>query len=144
MEIYLSLGANIGNREQAIESALLLIAERVGPITARSGNYYNPAVGFETENEFLNICIAVRTPLSPIQVLIETEAIERELGRQQKSVNGIYHDRVIDIDLLCATEDGQDIVVDTPKLKLPHPRMQEREFVMVPLREIQDPSQPRS
>lgn len=61
-----------------------------------------------------------------------TQEIERSMGRTVKSVNGQYHDRIIDIDILLY----DDITIDTPELKIPHPLMHERDFVMIPLREI--------
>ena len=72
-----------------------------------------------------------------------TQEIEREMGRKEKSVNGVYHDRLIDIDLLrvysgdgqCAS--GEEVVCESDTLVLPHPRMHERDFVMVPLREVE-------
>jgi 2-amino-4-hydroxy-6-hydroxymethyldihydropteridine diphosphokinase len=70
--------------------------------------------------------------LTPHQVLVATQRIERELGRMSKSVDGEYHDRIIDIDILLY----DDLVVDEPGLQIPHPHMHEREFVLRPLREI--------
>ena len=75
--------------------------------------------------------------MAPLEVLRTTQEIEREMGRTHKSVNAVYSDRVIDIDLLlCFADDGTHIVLDTPGLKLPHPLMRERDFVMRPLAEI--------
>ena len=72
------------------------------------------------------------TSLSPLEVLSVTQGIEREMGRTHKSVDGVYSDRVIDIDLLLC----DDLVLDTPLLKIPHPLMHERRFVKEPLVEI--------
>ena len=91
-------------------------------------------VGFQSTNRFLNTACRVKTTLTPLACLDATEQIERELGREQKSVGGIYHDRTLDIDLL--TYDN--LHIDTPRLTLPHPRMLERDFVMIPLQEIKD------
>ena len=73
-----------------------------------------------------------RTILAPRQLLDVLQGIEKEMGRTLKSVNGEYHDRIIDIDILLY----DDLKIDEPDLKIPHPLMEEREFVMVPLREI--------
>ena len=81
------------------------------------------------ENSFLNAAVCVETTLLPLQVLEETQRIERELGRTEKSVNGLYADRLIDIDLLLY----DDRVMDAEGLILPHPLMTERRFVMEPL-----------
>ena len=78
------------------------------------------------------MCVRLLTTLSPEQLLLATKQIERELGRTQKSVNGLYHDRPIDIDILMY----DDVHLDSDDLTLPHPHMQEREFVMKPLSEI--------
>ena len=72
------------------------------------------------------------TPLAPRQLLEATQKVEQEMGRTLKSVNGEYHDRIIDIDILLY----DDLHIDQPDLKIPHPLMEERDFVMIPLREI--------
>ena len=93
--------------------------------------------GFSSDNTFLNAALCVDTALAPLEVLQTTQEIEREMGRTHKSVNAVYSDRVIDIDLLlCFADDGTPVLLDTPELKLPHPLMQERRFVMEPLAEI--------
>ena len=94
-------------------------------------------MGFESENEFANIVAVYDTPYSPEEVLLITQQIEREMGRTQKSVNGVYHDRIIDIDLLQAILNSKAIIQNSSTLTLPHPRMQERDFVMIPLREVE-------
>lgn len=82
---------------------------------------------------------AHHTSYSPEEVLNITQQIECEMGRTEKSVDGIYHDRVIDIDLLQARDDEANEVIrrSNERLTLPHPRMQERDFVMIPLREVE-------
>jgi 2-amino-4-hydroxy-6-hydroxymethyldihydropteridine diphosphokinase len=96
-----------------------------------------------SDNQFANIVCRLQTEKTPVEVLRITQAIEREMGRTEKSINGIYHDRVIDIDLLQAfdgnriTDNGRGIEVTSDTLILPHPRMQERDFVMIPLREVE-------
>ena len=93
-------------------------------------------VGFSSTNKFINLVCLVHTMMSPMSCLRETQKIEQELGRTQKSTSTggtLQHfDRPIDIDLL--TYDN--IAMDTPELTLPHPRMQDRDFVMRPLKEI--------
>lgn len=136
MLYYLSLGSNLGEREQTLLRATEYIEERIGPIRMRSSMYYSAPWGFESENGFCNICLSLETPLSPHEVLRLTQEIEHDLGRTTKSHDGIYHDRPIDIDLLLCYDDKQEISINTEELTLPHPLMQERDFVMVPLREI--------
>ncbi len=131
-QVYLSLGTNLGNRRENIREAIRKIGEQVGVVTRQSALYETKPWGFSTPNEFINACVLVETGLVPRQLLEATQRIEKEMGRTLKSVDGAYHDRIIDIDILMY----DDIKVDEPDLKLPHPLMEERDFVMVPLREI--------
>ncbi len=131
-QVYLSLGTNLGNRRENIREAIRKIGEQVGVVTRQSALYETKPWGFSTPNDFINACVLVETELVPRQLLEATQRIEKEMGRTLKSVDGAYHDRIIDIDILMY----DDIKVDEPDLKLPHPLMEERDFVMVPLREI--------
>ncbi len=130
--LYLSLGSNLGDREDMLRRAITLIEERVGAVQRVSSFIETEPWGFESEHPFLNAAVMVRTTLSPIECLDATQQIERELGRKKKSKDGIYHDRPIDIDLLLYG----DLKLSTPRLTIPHPHMYERDFVMIPLREI--------
>lgn len=135
-KLYLALGSNLGNREENIRRALALIDERVGSVYRVSSPMETDAVGFSSPNKFINLVCLVHTVMSPMSCLRETQKIEQELGRTQKTLctggQLLHSDRTIDIDLL--TYD--DIIMDTPELTLPHPRMKERDFVMRPLEEI--------
>lgn len=132
MHVYFSLGTNLGDKEQNLRLAVQNIEERIGKVISLSAFYATAPWGFTSENTFLNAALCVETQLSPLEILKITQEIEREMGRTHKSINGAYSDRVIDIDLLLY----DDLVLDTPELKLPHPLMQERDFVMRPLAEI--------
>ena len=136
MVIYLGIGTNLGNREANLQTALQLLDERVGEQLACSSVYQSAPQGFVSDNEFANIVAVYETDFSPEEVLLLTQQIERDMGRIRKSVNGVYHDRVIDIDLLQARGD-EAIRRSGERLTLPHPRMQERDFVMIPLREVE-------
>lgn len=136
MVIYFGIGTNLGNREENLRKAVELLHERVGECIACSSVYRSAPQGFVSENEFANIVAVCQTIHSPEEVLLITQQIEREMGRTEKSVNGVYHDRVIDIDLLQAKGD-EAIRRSGERLTLPHPRMQERDFVMIPLREVE-------
>ena len=133
----------MGDREANLRRALQLLHERVGECIACSSIYRSAPQGFASENEFANMVVVCRTDHSPEEVLLITQQIERDMGRTEKSVNGVYHDRVIDIDLLQAgignRESGIQTQVEcnTDTLTLPHPRMHERDFVMIPLREVE-------
>ena len=137
-KLYLSLGSNLGDRETNIRQALALIDERVGSVYRVSSCIETDPVGFQSSNKFINVVCLVHTMMSPMACLRETQKIETELGRTQKSINPdgslTYKDRLIDIDLLTYDQ----LVLNTPELTLPHPRMHERDFVLIPLREIQE------
>lgn len=139
MLIYFGIGTNLGNREENLRRAVELLHERVGECIACSSVYRSAPQGFVSENEFANIVAVYETEYSPEEVLLLTQQIEREMGRTEKSINGVYHDRVIDIDLLQARGDeaNESIRQSGERLTLPHPRMQERDFVMIPLREVE-------
>ena len=142
MVIYFGIGTNLGNREENLRKAVELLHERVGECIACSSVYRSAPQGFVSENEFANIVAVCQTIHSPEEVLLITQQIEREMGRTEKSVNGVYHDRVIDIDLLQARDDEANEANEAirragERLMLPHPRMQERDFVMIPLREVE-------
>ena len=130
--VFLGLGANIGDRHKSLERAIKLIERRIGRVTRRSSFIETDPWGFESENVFLNAAVCVTTEMTPMQLLEATQSIEDEMGRSSRSANGQYHDRKIDIDILLY----DDITVDTPTLKIPHPLMYERDFVMIPLQEI--------
>ena len=136
MVIYFGIGTNLGNREENLRKAVELLHERVGECIACSSVYRSAPQGFVSENEFANIVAVCQSDYSPEEVLLITQQIEREMGRTEKSINGVYHDRVIDIDLLQARDD-EAIRRLGERLTLPHPRMQERDFVMIPLREVE-------
>lgn len=130
--IYLSLGTNLGSREDNLERALHLLQEQVGALLRRSSVHETTPWGFESSHMFLNLCVCMATSLSPLQLLATTKQIERQLGRTQKSAHGHYADRLIDIDILLY----DDAHINEPGLVIPHPHMYEREFVMMPLNEI--------
>ena len=139
MIIYLGIGTNLGNREENLRRAIELLHERVGECIACSSVYRSAPQGFVSENEFANIVAVCQSDYSPEEVLLITQQIEREMGRTEKSVDGVYHDRVIDIDLLQARGDEANEAIrrSDERLTLPHPRMQERDFVKIPLREVE-------
>lgn len=131
-DVYLSLGSNIENRKKNIEYAVQNINERIGTVVSMSSLYETDPVGFISDNMFFNIACHIKTKLTPLEVLESTQVIERELGRRSKSVNEVYADRTIDIDILVY----DDLIVEYPHLLIPHPHMHERDFVLIPLSEI--------
>lgn len=134
-EVYFSLGTNLGNREDNMACAYEKIEKLIGDIRRRSAFYTTAPWGFHSENTFLNSAVCVETTLSPQEILRLTQQIERDMGRLTKSVDGIYRDRIIDIDILLYGT----LELSTPELMLPHPRMGERNFVLRPLWDIISP-----
>ena len=137
-QVYLGLGSNLGDRALLLEQAILLIDRRIGEVVCQSSFVETEPWGFESVNRFLNGVILCETLLTPREVLEATQQIERELGKRQehatrRSQVTTYQDRPIDIDILLY----DDLRVDEPDLKIPHPLMNERDFVMNPLREIE-------
>lgn len=130
--VYLSLGTNIGNKEKQMNEAIERIETQIGDVVSRSTFYVTEPWGFESENSFLNAAVKIETELSADEVLKETQNIEREMGRMEKSEEGKYKDRIIDIDILMY---GTSII-DSPNLTIPHKFMKERRFVLEPLAEI--------
>lgn len=133
-QVYLGLGSNIGDRQQCIADAIRLISERVGAVLRQSSMIETEPWGFKSKHKFLNGVILCETDKSPREVLTLTQQIERDLGRTRKSRSSRYHDRPIDIDILLY----DDLTVDEPDLRIPHPLMHERDFVMIPLNEIRN------
>lgn len=133
-QVYLGLGSNIGDRRQCIADAIRLISERVGAVLRQSTLIETEPWGFQSKHKFLNGVILCETDKSPREVLALTQQIERDLGRKKKSHSSRYHDRPIDIDILLY----DDLTIDEPDLRIPHPLMHERDFVMIPLNEIRN------
>jgi 2-amino-4-hydroxy-6-hydroxymethyldihydropteridine diphosphokinase len=132
--VYLALGTNLGNRKAIMREAIDNIGKKVGTVMRQSSFYETEPWGFESPNLFLNACICVSTKLAPRQLLEMTQAIERDMGRIEKTVGLQYVDRIIDIDILLY----DDLHINEPDLVIPHPLMEEREFVMKPLLEIKE------
>ena len=130
--VYFSLGSNLGNKRENLNKAIKLMEEQIGVLLRQSAFLETEPWGFQSDNSFVNAAICMETELDPFEVLAKTQEIERELGRTLKSTNGEYHDRIIDIDILLY----DDLHINTPQLTIPHPLMEQRDFVMIPLREI--------
>ena len=127
---YLSLGSNLGDRQINIQSALNQIDKRAGNIISISKLYENPSFGFEGDM-FYNCCIGLKTILSPVELLNEILHIEKEGGRIRKIEEG-YLSRTIDIDILFY----ENQTINSDELKVPHPKLHERNFVIKPLLDI--------
>ena len=130
--VYFSLGSNLGDKKLNLSTAIKLMEEQIGVLVRQSAFLATEPWGFQSDNSFVNAAICMDTELDPFEVLERTQKIEREMGRTIKSTNGEYHDRIIDIDILLY----DDLHINTPQLTIPHPLMEQRDFVMIPLREI--------
>jgi 2-amino-4-hydroxy-6-hydroxymethyldihydropteridine diphosphokinase len=131
-EALLALGGNIGDSRAILDRAIEMLCDGVTVrLTARSSDYFTPPWGFKHQPPFVNLCIAVDTSLSPRDLLARVQEVELRLGRDRahEKKNG---PRTADIDILAY----DDLTMDAPNLTLPHPRLFERAFVLVPLAEI--------
>lgn len=131
--VYLGLGTNLGKKKENIELALRKIKKQIGKIISLSAFYTSEPFGFESDNMFVNCAVKIYTSFTPQELLAQTRSIEREMGRLQKSNHEVYADRIIDIDILLYND---LIINDCSSLIIPHPHIQERDFVLKPLSEI--------
>lgn len=128
--VFLGIGTNLGDREENLKKSLRIISETIGKITAVSSVYETEPWGFESGNLFLNMVVQIETKLTPRVLLKRIMMTEAVMGRIREGKE--YSSRLIDIDILFY----DDIVTDLPELKIPHPRIPERRFVLVPLCEL--------
>ena len=132
MKIVLGFGSNLGNREEYILAAYRLLEEELGELIKKSSFIETSPWGFESDNSFINSVAEFETLKSPFEALAICNKIEKELGRKRNPEHKGYQNRIIDIDILFY----EDIILDTPTLKIPHPLIEERDFVLIPLKEI--------
>ena len=126
---YIALGSNLDEPRHQLLEAIRRMRLRGLQIHSIAPFVETRPVGFASEHLFLNSVVAVHTTATPAELLAQLQAIEREMGRLHKSHDGIYSDRVIDLDILLYDQ----LVMTTPELAIPHPRMCERAFVLQPL-----------
>jgi 2-amino-4-hydroxy-6-hydroxymethyldihydropteridine diphosphokinase len=128
--VFLGLGTNLGDREAYLNKAIEFIGKSVGRIDSLSGIYETEPWGFQGENNFLNMVIKVHTDLKPAVLMKSLLRIEEQLGRIRDSRE--YKSRTIDIDILLYS----NLIINNSDLTIPHPMMQDRKFVLVPLCDI--------
>lgn len=126
--VFLSLGSNLENRQENIKTAIKKL-KKLGAITAISSIYETEPVGYKNQNNFLNLALKLETGLLPAELLKETQKIENEMGRIRKIKDG---PRNIDIDIIFYNNK----IINTEKLTIPHPKMHQRKFVLLPMKEI--------
>ena len=129
--VFLGIGSNLGNRENNLEQAVARIEEHIGQVLKSSSIYITEPWGFKAEEEFLNIVVKIGTKLTPSGILGRILMIESLLGRVRDRKK--YSSRLIDIDILLY----EDKIVEEEILKIPHPLLHKRKFVLVPLCEIE-------
>jgi len=129
-KLFLLLGGNLGDKAAIFATARNRLQEELGTITEVSSVFETEPWGFDSDDMFWNQVVVIETGLTPTQVLVQTKAIELELGRIRKAAR--YTSRLIDIDLLFY----DDLVFHEADLELPHPRMIDRRFVLEPLAEV--------
>ncbi len=128
----LLLGGNLGDVQNNFAQANDKIKNRIGTLAQQSALYRSEPWGFEASDLFLNQVIVVKTQLSPFEVLDETQKIESEIGRKEKTQGQAYSSRLIDIDILFF----DSLVLQQERLEIPHPRLHLRNFTLQPLAEI--------
>ena len=130
--VYFSLGTNLGDRAANLDHAIAAMQEKIGALMKCSSYIDTEPWGFSSDNGFLNAAAVFETSLAPLPLLRCTQEIECQLGRSAKSHDGLYADRIIDIDILFY----DSLVLTTPELTIPHPLIAQRDFVLRPLAEI--------
>lgn len=126
---YLHLGSNQGDRKEFLQKALQLISEKIGTINLKSNIYETEPWGIKEQENFLNMAIEVKSTKSPKELIQNIKSIESSLG-SSKSVK--WGPRSIDIDVLYC----DDLIIESSKITIPHPHIQDRNFVLIPLLEI--------
>lgn len=128
--LYLVLGSNLGDKKKQMDKAQGLIREMIGPVIRHSSIYETEPWGFSSKDSFLNRVLKISTFFSPEEILMKIDEIEKTFGR--KRYKGGYSSRTMDVDILFY----DDIILLNDILKIPHPGIQDRKFVLVPLNEI--------
>ena len=128
-KVVLGLGGNIGDVKSTMDKSYVLITNYIGQITLKSSLYQTKAWGVERQPDFINQVVFVETIFTPDEILNKCLEIESELGRKRFQK---WHERIVDIDILFFNEE----IIDTENLKIPHPFIQDRNFVLFPLVEI--------
>ena len=135
--VVLLTGGNLGDKTRSLALARETVDLRIGRVICGSAVYESEPWGFSADETFLNQVLVIETDLEPVEVLDAVQDIEKGMGRRQiESPTGdgkrVYESRPIDIDILFF----DDLILNTPRLTIPHPLIAEREFVLIPLREI--------
>ena len=131
--VFVLLGSNLGDRELLVNQACKIMGERCGEIVAKSRLYESEPWGFQAEHWFLNQVVELKTSLSPDALMTELLAIEKELGRDRTTPHEGYVSRPMDLDILYW---GRDLIVEKQHVIVPHPRLHQRKFTLLPLCDV--------
>lgn len=133
MIYHLNIGSNLGNKQANLERAVGLIAQRLSCTPAVSRYIETEAWGFESDNTFLNVAVMLESEMCPQEMLSALQSVEKAISTDShRNEDGSYRNRTIDIDIIAIDE----MVIDTPALTVPHPRMHLRDFVLKPMCEL--------
>ncbi|MDX2361035.1 MAG: 2-amino-4-hydroxy-6-hydroxymethyldihydropteridine diphosphokinase [Crocinitomicaceae bacterium] len=140
--VIFGLGSNLGDRYQHLSDAVETLRVRIGVLEKISDLYETPPMGFEADQDFLNLCLSILTPLSAQEILQITKEIEAKTGRTWSSEG--YSSRPLDIDMIFFGDE----IIEQDELIIPHPRFKDRLFVLKPLTDLDvnfiDPSSQKS
>lgn len=128
--VYIALGSNIGDKSKNLCRAIEEINTLIGEVTEVSSFFENEPQGFKSDNIFVNACIICKTNLDPLNTLKELKNIEKKMGRKKN--NGVYKDRIIDLDIIFFDK----LIYNSDKLTIPHKEYKNRSFVLIPLKEL--------
>jgi 2-amino-4-hydroxy-6-hydroxymethyldihydropteridine diphosphokinase len=129
---YLSIGTNLGNKEENLNQCLIHLRESEILVEKVSSVFYSKPHGFESQHDFFNLCVKIKTGCPPLLLLDLIKNIEHKMGRIESSKNGVYQDRIIDIDIIFFN----NFSMHDDRLTLPHPYWNLRPFVYLPLLEL--------
>ena len=129
-EVILSLGSNLGQKKKNLRNCIKKIQEHIGEVKSESKIIESAPFGFESDNDFANMCVKVETNLTAEFILQEIQLIEKKMGRTRTQKN--YEDRIIDIDIILLNNQ----IIETKNLTIPHQKYRERTFVLIPLLEL--------
>lgn len=133
--VYIGLGSNLGDGPKNLDTAIGYLQREAGEVLFTADYIESEPWGFESEHGFTNSVTVIRTSLEPLELLDVTQQIERQMGRTHKHKPGeSYQDRIIDLDLLLF----DDLQLQTPRLTLPHPLIEKRDFVRLPLQQCRE------
>lgn len=131
-DLYLGLGSNLGDKKNNLLRAVEFVTDKIGRVKKSSQIFVSKPYGFQSNNDFYNMVIYLKTHLQPAEVIMIIKLIEKTMGRKKIKFNDQYEDRLIDIDILYYN----DLIIDEIDLKIPHKEIKNRKFVLYPMCEI--------